>query len=173
MPDLYFATQNPHKVVSLRNELLRLKRWRLLTVPFDVPEPRRESVKEIAMAKVRYAQNVLTRTGVVALDAGFYIDELGGFPGAMVNFIIKNPAIGVRGILKLMDGRGGGFRGCKFMECLAFLDPKLARKPICFAGEIRGELAYEPAGMLKEYHWSELSLIFIPVGYTKTLAEMA
>lgn len=172
MRDLYFATQNPHKVVSLRNEMTRLVGWRLLTVPFDVPEPRGESVKEIAMAKVRYAQNVLTKTGVVALDAGFYIDELGGFPGAMVNFIIKNPAIGIGGILKLMNGRGRGHRGCRFIECLAFLDPKLAKKPICFVGEIRGELAYKPAGNLQEHHWSELSLIFVPSGQRKALTEM-
>lgn len=172
MSNLYFATTNAGKISSMRREIKRLKKWKVLTMPFDVPEPRGEDIVEIAVAKVRYAQNIITKTGVVALDAGFYIKSLNGFPGAIVNPILRNPSIGIRGILKLMNEYGAGHRSCKFMECVAFLDPELAKEPLTFSAEIPGELAYEPRGTMQKHLWSPLAMIFMPKGENGTLAEM-
>ncbi|QQG45284.1 MAG: hypothetical protein HYW89_04795 [Candidatus Sungiibacteriota bacterium] len=172
MRHLYFATQRESKVNSLKRELERLPNWGVLTIPFDVPEPRGENVKEIALAKVGYAQKFITKTGVIALDAGFYIDALDGFPGAMVNHILKNTTLGVEAFLKLMCGVKT--RSCRFTECLAFLDPKLTRRPICFEAEIPGTLAEEQRGDFRpDQHWSQLATIFIPKNESKTLAEMS
>lgn len=171
MRTIYFATQNHGKVNSLRREMERLTDWLILTAPFDIPEPRGEDVKEIALAKVRYAQGIITRAGVIALDAGFYIDCLDGYPGALVNPILKNKKIGVPGLLKLAEDADD--RGCAFKECLAFFDPKIAREPLPFVAEMKGELAHEIRGeYVQGQHWSELATIFIPEGYRKTLAEM-
>lgn len=169
---LYFATQSESKVNSLKRELERLPGWRVLVIPFDIPEPRGENVKEIAIIKVEYAQKFVTKTGVVALDAGFYIDALEGWPGAMVNHVLKNKTLGVGAFLKLM--RGIKIRGCRFRECLAFLDPNLARRPICFEAEISGLLTEEPRGEFKPAkHWSRLATVFVPQDETRTLAEMS
>jgi len=171
MRTIYFATQNQGKVNSLRREVERLNNLLIFMAPFDIPEPRGEDVKEIALAKVRYAKGIITRAAVIALDAGFYIDCLDGYPGALVNPILKNKKIGVLGLLKLAEAAND--RGCAFKECLAFFDQKIAREPLPFVAEMKGELAREIRGeYIQGTHWSELATVFVPEGYQKTLAEM-
>src|SRR3989344_9376571 len=87
MRTIYFATQNQGKVNSLRREVERLNNLLIFMAPFDIPEPRGEDVKEIALAKVRYAKGIITRAAVIALDAGFYIDCLDGYPGVSIKAI--------------------------------------------------------------------------------------
>lgn len=171
---IYFATQNQSKVNSLRREIKqrdKLDDWVVLKIPFDIPEPRGEDVREIAIAKVCHAQRIMMKTAIVALDAGFYIDCLNGWPGALVNTILKNEKFGIPTILKLMDGKRD--RGCAFKECMAFFDSRLAKEPLVFLAEIRGTLASEAKGEYRAgTHWSELVTVFVPQGYKKTLAEM-
>jgi XTP/dITP diphosphohydrolase len=138
---------------------------KVVQVPLDIPEPRSEDVEEIAKEKVRFAFKEIGKP-VVALDAGFYIDSLNGFPKAFVNFALST--IGVNGILRLLDGKD---RSCEFRHCLAYMD-KGTKGPVFFRSDVKGRITKRKMGKLKSFTWSELSLVFKPEGKTKTLAQM-
>ena len=101
----------------------------------------------------------------IALDTGFFIDELNGFPRAFVNFSLDT--IGINGILKLMEGKTN--RKCRFEECLAYHDGKEIHY---FYGKHPGNLTTELKGLDREEKWSDLWYIFKPEHFEKTLAEM-
>ncbi|MFH1400117.1 MAG: non-canonical purine NTP pyrophosphatase [Nanoarchaeota archaeon] len=160
--DLLFATTNPGKIQSMRRELEPYG-VNVVQAPIELPEPRSDDVETIATHKVIYAYERLGKP-VVALDAGFYIDSLNGFPRAFVNFALQT--IGLEGILRLVEGKD---RRCEFSHCIAYHD---GTKTYTFTDHVPGQMAAEPRGTLHEKHWSELALVFIPDGLDKTLAEM-
>src|SRR3989344_1954558 len=145
MRTIYFATRNLSKLNSLERVMEGSKKFRVVQIPFDIPEMQGQNVKDIALEKARYAQRIITKAGVVALDAGFHISVLGGFPGALVDpVIIKNPKMGISKLLKLMEDEVN--RSCGFTECLAFLDPELAKEPMYFESKVEGTIASSPSG---------------------------
>jgi len=161
---IYYATSNSGKVRSLQRyfegtkvEVCGLK------IPFS--EPRFDSVKEIARSKAVHA-HLYANSPVVAQDSGFFVSSLNGFPNTYVNSALKT--IGLEGILKLADGKD---RSCEFRDCMAYLDNE-CDNPEYFVSTTIGVLSSEIKGVRKDYHWSELSRIFIPEGCNKTLAEM-
>lgn len=162
---LYYATNNTGKIISLQREFNPLK-VKILKVPIDLPEPRSDNIQEIAKAKVAFAYQVIKKP-VVALDAGFFIHSLNGFPKAFVNFTLET--IGLEGILRLVENKD---RSCEFRECLAYQDDSL-EKPKLFVSNVKGSLSNKPEGTMKNYLWSKLGLIFIPEDGKKTLAEMS
>lgn len=161
---LFYATKNQGKIDALQRELDKYN-IKIIQVPLDIPEPRSEDVLEIAKEKVLFAYNKLKKP-TVALDAGFYIPSLNGFPKAFVNFTLKT--IGIEGILKLVEGKD---KKCEFRECLAYMDKNL-KKPKCFISHIKGTISNEIRGKMQKHLWSKIALIFIPENYNKTLAEM-
>lgn len=161
MEEIIFVTHNKGKVKSAEEYFKNLK---ISTYDFELDEPRSDDLKEIATAKVKQAYEVVGKP-CMALDSGFFIEELNGFPKAFVNFSLDT--IGIDGILKLMEGKEN--RECKFQECLAYFDGKEIRY---FYGEHPGNLAYERQGIDREEKWSELWYVFKPKGFDKTLAEM-
>lgn len=84
-----------------------------------------------------------------------------------MNFVLET--IGIDGILQLVKGKA---RDCEFRNCLAYFDETLT-EPVCFESSIKGTLSDSPRGEMRDYYWSELFLIFIPIGVNKTLAEMS
>ena len=165
MNQLWYATTNPGKVVSLRRRLrpvgFRIKQW-----PGVSFEPRFDSVASIARLKVMFAFHEL-RQPVVALDAGFYIHGLDGFPATFVNFSLRTIQLG--GILRLADMTD---RRCEFRHALAYQDDR--NGPVAFEDAVHGTVAPEPRGHFHpSYHWSELVTIFVPDGQAKTLGEMS
>lgn len=160
--EIVFVTHNKGKAKSAEKYFKNLK---FTTYDFELDEPRSDSLKEIATAKVKQAYEVVGKP-CVALDAGFYIEELNEFPKAFVNFTLET--IGIDGILKLMDGVEN--RKCAFKECLAYHDGKEIHY---FYGEHPGVLTFEKKVINNEEKWSDLWYVFIPEGYTKTLAEMS
>ena len=72
-------------------------------------------------------------------------------------------------MLKLVDGKQ---RNCEFRQCIAYMDSRL-KTPLCFDSHVRGSLSKSKKGTLKSFHWSGLSLIFVPEGEKKTLAQMS
>ena len=99
------------------------------------------------------------------MDAGFYIPSLKGFPKAFVNFALGT--IGVEGILKLVIGKP---RASEFRECLTYFDGNRLK---FFESKAEGKLTKAMRGKMKGIDWSPLSLIFVPKGEKKTLAEMS
>lgn len=162
MEEIVFVTHNKGKAKSAERYFDNMK---FSTYDFELDEPRSDDLKEIATAKVKQAYEIVKKP-CIALDTGFFIEELNGFPKAFVNFSLET--IGITGILKLMDGKKN--RKCKFEECLAYHDGKEIHY---FYGKHPGNLANEIAGKDRDDKWSDLWYIFKPDDYDKTLAEMS
>ncbi len=163
---VYFATTNPGKVNTF-GKVFEQYGHEIVEVKMELPEPRTEDINKIAIAKVKYAYEKL-KSPCFAHDSGFYLHALGGYPGSYVNSILKNPKMNIPKILKLMEGEP---REAGFLNTIAYLDSTLA-EPMCFTSSIEGRLSEQPMGTLKEYSLSDLHLIFIPEGCTKTMADM-
>lgn len=161
MDEIVFVTHNKGKAKSAEKYFNNL---RFSTFDFELDEPRSDDIKEIATAKVKQAYNIVKKP-CVALDTGFFIEALNGFPRAFVNFALDT--IGVEGILKLMQGVKN--RKCRFEECLAYHD---GREIHYFYGKHLGNLADKIQGKDRKEKWSDLWYIFKPEHFDKTLAEM-
>ena len=162
MEEIVFVTHNKGKAKSAEKYFKNLK---ISTYDFELDEPRSDDLKEIATAKVKQAYKVVGKP-CMALDSGFFIDELNGFPRAFVNFSLDT--IGIDGMLRLMDGKEN--RKCNFGECLAFYDGK---DIYYFYGNSPGNLADKKQGLDRQEKWSDLWYVFKPQGFEKTLAEMS
>ena len=164
MNQIYFATTNKGKVNSVSNALSKYG-IEVVHYPLELPEPRSDNLREIAKQKVLFAYEKIGKP-CVALDSGFYVHSLNGFPKAFVNFALET--IGIEGILKLVDGKP---RDCEFRNCLAYLDETLS-EPAYFESNVDGLLSDFPRGEMRDYYWSKLFLVFVPRSANKTLAEM-
>ena len=164
MNKIYFATTNKGKVNSVSNALSRYG-IEVVHYPIELPEPRSDDLREIAREKVLFAYEKIGKP-CIALDSGFYVHSLNGFPKTFVNFVLKT--IGIEGILRLAKGKP---RDCEFRNCLAYLDETLS-EPVYFESRVEGLLSDSPRGEMRDYYWSKLFLVFIPKDTNKTLAEM-
>jgi XTP/dITP diphosphohydrolase len=186
MKQVYFATTNQGKVKTLNSGLSKYE-IEAIQAPLELKEPSDDVARtleevqkllnqqhnpalllEIARTKVLAAYEQLGKP-CVALDAGFYVHSLNGFPGAFVNVALKTENFGIEGILRETKGKP---RDCKFVNCLAYLDDSLS-EPVYFESHVPGTLSEEPRGEKRDYFWSDLFFVFIPEGYDKTLAEMS
>ncbi|MPM72495.1 dITP/XTP pyrophosphatase [bioreactor metagenome] len=158
---IVFVTSNSGKVKSAEREL---KNVEVIKYEAELIEPRSDSIKEISKIKVMQAYKIVGKP-CIAMDAGFFIEELKGFPRAYVNHALDT--IGIEGILKLMEGIES--RNCKFQECLAYYDGNSKR---FFEAETKGTLSREIRGNDNEENWSKLSYIFEVEGTGKTIAEL-
>jgi len=165
MKEVHFATKNKGKVESVRNAL---SKYRISVVhhSLELPEPRSDDLKEIAKQKVLHAHYHI-KAPCIAIDSGFYVHSLNGFPRAFVNFALET--IGIEGILKLAEGKS---RTCEFRNCLAYTDDSL-QEPLYFESNMPGALSKTARGKTRDYQWSELFHIVIPQGKEETLAEMS
>ncbi len=161
MEEIVFVTHNKGKAKSAQKYFEDLK---ISTFDFELDEPRSDDLKVIATAKVKQAYEIVKKP-CLALDTGFFIEELNGFPRAFVNFSLDT--IGIEGILQLMKGKEN--RRCEFRECLAYHDGKEIHY---FYGKHPGNISNEIRGKDREEKWSDLWYIFKPLHFEKTLAEM-
>ncbi|MDI6883196.1 MAG: non-canonical purine NTP pyrophosphatase [Patescibacteria group bacterium] len=164
MKQIHFVTTNRGKVNSVSNALSKYG-IEVVHHSLELPEPRSDDLREIAKEKVLFAYEKIGKP-CIALDSGFYVHSLNGFPKAFVNFALET--IGIDGILRLVDGKP---RDCEFRNCLAYLDETLT-EPAYFESNVDGSLSDFPRGEMRDYHWSKLFLVFTPRGANKTLAEM-
>jgi XTP/dITP diphosphohydrolase len=162
---VFFVTRNRGKYESVKRRLERFG-IEVVHVEKEVEEKRGESVVEVAVDKVVKAYEI-TKKPTIAIDAGLFIPSLNGFPGVYTAYVVKT--IGIEGVLKLLEGKR---RECYFETCLAYFDGSMKR-PAVFTHRINGIIAFRPRGTLRKWSWSVLHLIFIPEGFSKTLAEMS
>ncbi|MBZ9536267.1 hypothetical protein KGR20_19005 [Cytobacillus oceanisediminis] len=106
MKEIVFVTTNKGKIASAQNELKSIK---VTPISAELSEPRTDNIKDIAREKVLQAYEIVKRP-CIALDSGFFIDELNGFPRAYVNHMLDT--IGISGILKLLSEEEN--RYCEF-----------------------------------------------------------
>lgn len=161
MEEIIFVTHNKGKAKSAEKHFKNLK---FSTFEYELEEPRSDDLKVIAQSKVEQAYKLVGKP-CIALDCGFFIDALNGFPRAFVNFSLET--LGIDGFLKLMENKEN--RKCAFKECLAYHDGKEIRY---FYGEHPGNISYKIQGESRKEKWSDLWYIFKPKGFEKTLAEM-
>ena len=165
MQKIYYVTTSEGKVNSLRS-VLREYGIEMEWMNLALDESRSYSLKEIAQHKVLQAYKLL-RKPVVALDGGFEIDALDGYPWT---FCWPAERIFDRLPRLLLPDED---RSCSFCNCFAYFDRE-AEEPIFFESKIEGTLAEEARGEYDPHvHWSRLALLFVPCGRTKTLAEMS
>lgn len=163
MKEIVFVTSNRGKYNSARNFLGKY-RVKVVQKSLEVPEPR-GNLEQIAIHKTKYAFKILKKP-LIAMDAGFFIYSLNGFPMMFTNFVLET--IGIEGIIKLVQDKN---RSCEFKEVLCYCD-NLRKRPKLFERIVKGKISEEPLGKVKSYHWSKLALIFIPEGESKTMAQM-
>ncbi len=120
-----------------------------------------EKLEEIALHAARTAYLVLKKPLAVD-DSGLFIEALNGFPGPYSNYAYKT--IGVKGILKLMEGVST--RKACFKTALAVIIPPLEK---VYIGEVCGTITTEPRGT----SGFGFDPIFTPEGETRTFAEMS
>lgn len=132
---------------------------------YELIEPRTDDIQEIAKQKVLQAYEVVKQP-CIAMDSGFYIEALNGFPRAFVNFALDT--IGTQGILDIMRGKEN--RKCSFKECVAYYDGKNIEY---FFYEHKGILADKYCGQDSNEQWSPLWHIYMDeFDPTKTLSEL-
>lgn len=162
MEEIIFVTHNKGKVASANRDC---KNINFKVFDYEVDEPRSESLQEIAKSKVEQAYKLIKKP-CIAMDSGFFIEALNGFPKTFVNFSLET--IGIEGILNLMKEKEN--RKCSFKECLAYYDGKEIKY---FYGETKGELSKEILGQDRAKSWSDLWYIFKPQNFDKTMAQMS
>lgn len=161
MEEIIFVTHNKGKIASAQKHL---KNVNFKIFEYNLDEPRSDDVEYISKIKVMEAYD-LVKKPCISLDAGFFIDALNGFPRAFVNFVLET--INIEGILKLMEDKED--RKCRFKECLSFYDGCELKQ---FVSYHEGTLSFEKLGTDSDKKWSNLWYVFIPNGFSKTLAQM-
>ncbi|MCB2299246.1 non-canonical purine NTP pyrophosphatase [Clostridium tagluense] len=162
MKKIIFVTSNKGKIASVQRNLKNIK---VLAYNADLIEPRSDDIKEIAKQKVLQAYKIVKKP-CIALDSGFFISELNGFPKAYVNHMLET--IGINGVLKLMEGISN--RYCEFKSCLAYYDGINLE---FFESKSPGTISESIKGNENENKWSDLWYIFKPEKFNKTLAEFS
>lgn len=182
---LCFVTSNDGKANSANTTLMEFgfpvaRLSRKITEPYHT-----ESPKDIVTKKIRNAlrlQNVqivcmdgreiavsrLSDIPIICEDGGFFVNALNGRPGVQINPYLREG--GVERLIREMDSKE--CRSAYFWEVLAYKYPFM-KGPEYFESRVEGTVLSEKRGKLQEFSWSELHLVFVPNGYTKTWAEMS
>jgi XTP/dITP diphosphohydrolase len=145
MKEIVFVTTNKGKIASAQKDLKNIK---VLPIEADLSEPRSDDIKEIAKQKVIQAYTIVKRP-CIALDSGFFISELNGFPRAYVNHMLDT--IGIKGVLKLLSNEEN--RYSEFRSCLAYYDGEVMK---FFESKSPGAISNEIRGIENEKKWSDL-----------------
>jgi XTP/dITP diphosphohydrolase len=162
---VFFATSNINKFNEARSILGQYDiAVGMLKLKGD--EIQSESLKEIAQKSVKNAYS-RCQLPIFVEDAGLFIDALSGFPGPYAAYVYKT--IHNSGILKLIENTAD--RHAKFQSVIAYCDQETPCEPICFDGEVKGEITNAER---KEQGKSGFGFdpIFQPSGSAKTFAEM-
>lgn len=160
-----FVTGNAGKFATAREHLASLG-VELEQVALDLDEIQSSSVQEVALHKAQQAFRVL-RQPVIIEDSGFYIDELNGFPGPSVKFVIKS--LGAEGIARLADQTAT--RTCHFQGVLVYIDDHGVPRIFVDEGD-GGTIADKPTAKPQPGSWSALWDVFVPTGCTEPLSAL-
>ena len=160
---LYFVTGNSGKFKEVKEKLLPLG-FEVVQHDIGYPEIQAESLEEVAQYGVEYLEDKIDQPFIIE-DAGLFIEVLKGFPGVYSSYVFYK--IGLRGILKLLDGKDKSDRKAVFRSVIAYKEPDV--KPILFVGECYGTISNKEIGT----HGFGYDPIFIPDGDTRTFGQMS
>ena len=160
-PVVRFATKNRGKydeaarvAANYGIELVQLK--------VEKYEIQAEDLAKIATVAAERAFKESKMSGVVAEDAGFFVDALNGFPGPYSSYVYRK--LGLEGVLRLLGNTAE--RAAHFSSAVAYCS---GRETACFEGVVKGTVGFTPIG---SYGFG-FDPIFIPNdGGGRTFAEM-
>lgn len=162
---IFFATNNINKFNEAR-KILAKHNIAVGMLRVKTLEIQSEKIEEIARASVVEAFKNCNLP-VIVEDAGLFINALNGFPGPYAAYTYKT--IGNEGLLKLMENVNN--RKATFKSVVAFCSASYS-SPICFEGEVSGEISREVRKTKKNYGFG-FDPIFKPLGEDRTFAEMS
>lgn len=158
-----FVTRNDAKLAAARESLRGVD---VRAVGVELDEIQSVDVREVAVHKARQAHRVIGGA-VIVEDSGFAIDELDGYPGALVKPLLTT--VGARGLVALADLTGS--RSARFTSVLVYIGPDGATRTFCDEGRA-GTVAPVPIGAETPGVWAQLWRVFIPRGEHTTMAAM-
>lgn len=162
MNKLYFVTSNAGKVASIKNILKQTDLGLdVEMLQAEYPEDKEEgTTSRVALTGAQYCADKYQKP-VMVTDAGIFIKALNGFPGVNTKFAYQR--IGNEGIIKLLEGKTE--REVEWILSLGYCEPE--KEPIEFTSVLKGKIS-EQERRDKGFGFDP---IFIPEGYTETLAE--
>ena len=159
MNKIILVTGNWAKLLSVR-QFLEPHGIQVDNVKMDTTEIQSDSIEEIAAFSAKEASDKL-KCAVLKNDTGFFIEELGGFPGPYTHY--ADDKLGEDGILKLLEGVEN--RKACFVQALAYCE--YGKEPVVFKSITEGTIAKRKSGK----YGMRIDPIFIPEGHDKTMAN--
>lgn len=168
MMELVFATQNPHKAREIEAKLgdgFTIISLDTLGITEEIPETA-PTLEGNALMKARY---VYEKTGrnCFADDTGLEVEALNGEPGvysARYAGLQKNPEDNIRLLLEKLQPHSN--RKARFRTVIALI---IEGKEYTFDGIAEGEIINSKRGE-EGFGYDP---VFVPVGHTRTFAEMS
>ncbi len=160
-----FITGNPGKVKTMQNHIKKYG-FDVVQTKLSLVEPQANNAEAVALSKAMQAFKTLKQP-VVVEDSSFHIDELKGFPGPYIKYVLQT--LGVEGILALTKHLKN--RTCRFTSALAYIDSDGVPRTFVQKGDagiLDTKVDKTPSGEA----WSDLWRIFIPSGYKKPLTGL-
>lgn len=154
---LTLVTSNPNKAA----EAARLLSIPVAHVSIHLEEIQSSTLEEIASAKLVTAR-ALVEGPLLVEDVSLGFDELGGFPGPYIRWLMESAGGAGLGAI----ARGLKRKTARASCCLVYWDGAASH---VFTGSVDGEILVEPRGPAK-FGWNPW---FVPDGSTETLAEMS
>ena len=167
--ELIFATANKHKLSEAQAILgngFSLVVPSELGLTGDIPETA-ETLKENAIMKAKFLWDKFGRP-CFADDTGLEVDFLNGRPGvysARYAGIEADPVKNMQKLLKELDG--ANCRKARFVTVVALILDET--RIILFEGDLEGSILEASSG----YGGFGYDPLFMPEGYSKTLAELS
>lgn len=160
MNQIYFITTNKYKI-ELANRLLGKHGWECVSTKVQLIEPQSQSQEEVSLFKARQAFEQ-TKSPVITMDSGIFINSLKGFPGIYTSEIFKVlPAIR---IMRLLDDSDD--RSAYIQQTISYADRNVVKS---FIGRIDGSIV-APEEAKEGY---DFDCFFRPDSSKKLLAELA
>lgn len=141
---------------------------RILNIPLEILQIELDEIQEldlekIALHKLNQAFEAV-KVPVIIDDVSVEIDAWNGFPGPLIKWLLKSGEGGdASTLLKMLKGEKN--RKAIARLAIGFHD---GEKPHLFYGEVKGTIGEEIRGE-NGFGWDP---VFIPLGQTKTFAEM-
>ncbi len=162
MKTVYFITGNKGKLEEAKKKFSTVD-INVVQKDLGYPEIQAEMLEDVAKFGVEHIQKRFENPFILE-DAGLFIDKLEGFPGVYSSYVFYT--VGLKGILKLLDGIDEAKRGAQFRSVFAYSEP--GQKPKLFIGECNGNITFEEKGT----NGFGYDPIFIPDGELRTFAQM-
>ncbi|MFB6214062.1 MAG: non-canonical purine NTP pyrophosphatase [Candidatus Nanohaloarchaea archaeon] len=139
MERILFATGNRGKVEEMR-PMFEDRGLELEQVEVEIDEIDALDVEDVARRKAEDSfREVEGDEPVLVEDTGFFVEALGGFPGAKAAFFDRT--VGAEGLLDLLEGEGD--REAYFKTAIAFHDREDTR---VFSASISGQVPEKARG---------------------------